>query len=239
MKAARNKRGEVFAGPGAPKSKADHAYAVIRQQIIDGKSAPGERLLIEHLARQINVSVVPVREAIRRLEAEGFVTFTRNVGATVASIDLDRYPETIEAVAVLEGVATGLAAPHITATDLRKARALNDELRRSIDKLDPIRFTRTNAQFHKTLYTRCPNRHILGMVEREWALLETTRRSAFSLIPERASRSVEEHEELLRLIADGRPGEEVEAFARRHRMRTARSLLQHLGDQMEAAETMS
>jgi DNA-binding GntR family transcriptional regulator len=237
MKAARNQRGEVVAGPGAPQSKADHAYAVIRQNIIDGKSVPGERLAIEHLAREIKVSVVPVREAIRRLEAEGFVTFTRNVGATVASIDLDRYPETIEAVAVLEGVATGLAAPHLTATDLKKARALNEELRRSVDKLDPVRFTRTNAQFHKTLYVRCPNRHLLGMVEREWALLETTRRSGFSLVPERASRSVEEHEELIRLIEEGRPGDEIEAFARRHRMRTARSVLQHLGDNMEAAES--
>jgi DNA-binding GntR family transcriptional regulator len=225
------------AGPGAPQSKADHAYAVIRQYIIDGKSSPGERLPIERLAREINVSVVPVREAIRRLEAEGFVTFTRNVGATVASIDLERYPETVEAVAVLEGVATGLAAPHLTATDLKKARALNDDMRRSITKLDPVRFTRTNAQFHKTLYIRCPNRHIVGMVEREWALLETTRRSAFSLIPERASRSVDEHDELLRLIADGRPGEEVEAYARRHRMRTARSLLQHLGEHMETLPT--
>jgi DNA-binding GntR family transcriptional regulator len=236
MKAPRKTPGRVVAGPGAPQSKADHAYTLIREHIIDGRSSPGERLPIERLAREINVSVVPVREAIRRLEAEGFVTFTRNVGATVASIDLERYPETIEAVAVLEGVATGLAAPHITATDLKKAKALNDELRRSIGKLDPVRFTRTNAQFHKTLYIRCPNRHIVGMVEREWALLETTRRSAFSLIPERASRSVDEHDELLRLIIDGRPGEEVEAFARRHRMRTARSLLQHLGEQMEAAE---
>jgi DNA-binding GntR family transcriptional regulator len=236
MKAPRKTPGRVVAGPGAPQSKADHAYTLIREHIIDGRSSPGERLPIERLAREINVSVVPVREAIRRLEAEGFVTFTRNVGATVASIDLERYPETIEAVAVLEGVATGLAAPHITTTDLKKAKALNDELRRSIGKLDPVRFTRTNAQFHKTLYIRCPNRHIVGMVEREWALLETTRRSAFSLIPERASRSVDEHDELLRLIIDGRPGEEVEAFARRHRMRTARSLLQHLGEQMEAAE---
>ena len=229
MKAARNERGEVVGGPGAPQSKADHAYAVIRQNILDGKSVPGERLAIEHLAREIKVSVVPVREAIRRLEAEGFVTFTRNVGATVASIDLDRYPETIEAV----------AAPHLTVTDLKTARALNEELRRSIDKLDPVRFTRTNAHFHKTLYVRCPNRHLLGMVEREWALLETTRRSGFSLVPERASKSVEEHEELVRMIENGQPGEEIEAFARQHRMRTARSVLQHLGENMEAAESWS
>ena len=239
MKSQPSKPQEVHAGPGAPRSKADHAYEMIRERVMDGRSAPGDRLVIEHLAREINVSVVPVREAIRRLEAEGYVTFTRNVGATVTSIDLARYPETVEALAVLEGVAIGLAAPHVTATDIKKARALNEELRRSVDKLDPLRFTETNQRFHRTLYERCPNRHIVNMVVREWALIETTRRSAFSFIPERAIGSVAEHEQLLQLIEAGRPGEEVEAFARRHRMRTARSLLQHLGDEMDVAETLA
>ena len=119
---------EVAAGPGAPRSKADRAYAFIRQRVLDGQRTPGERLVIEHLAREMDVSVVPVREAIRRLEAEGYVTYTRNVGATVTSIDLDRYPETVEALAVLEGVAIGLAAPHITAKDIKAARALNEQI---------------------------------------------------------------------------------------------------------------
>jgi hypothetical protein len=77
------------------------------------------------------------------------------------------------------------------------------------------------------------------MVVKEWALLDTTRRSGFEFVPERAARSVEEHEELLRLIEDERPGEEVEAYARRHRMRTARRVLKQLGDNMEAAEALS
>jgi DNA-binding GntR family transcriptional regulator len=223
---------EVQAGPGTPKSKADHAYAAIRRRILNGEVAPGERLVIEQIAREINVSVVPVREAIRRLEAERYVTYTRNVGAVVTSIDLDRYPETVEAVAVLEGVAIGLATPHITAGDIKKARTLNERMRKDLRNLDPARFTRTNQRFHETLYQRCPNRHILHMVTREWALLETTRRSAFTFIPERAAQSVEEHEELLRRIENGRPGAEIEAFVRAHRMRTARSLLRHLGDAM-------
>jgi DNA-binding GntR family transcriptional regulator len=222
----------VPAGPGEPRSKADHAYEMIRQHVLGGKTAPGERLVIERLAREMNVSVVPVREAIRRLEAEGLITFTRNVGATVAHIDLDRYPETMETLAVLEGVATGLAAPHLTAADIKKARALNEELRRSIGKLNPVRFTRTNQRFHQVLFDRCPNRHLLNMVAREWALLETTRRAAFSLIPGRAAGSVDEHERLLQLIEAGAPGDEIEAFARHHRMRTARQVLQHIGDEL-------
>jgi DNA-binding GntR family transcriptional regulator len=223
-------------GPGAPTSKADHSYETILRSILDGEYEPGQRLVIERLARELGVSVVPVREAIRRLESDGYVTFTRNIGATVTAIDLDRYPETIEAVAAIEGVALGLAAPHLTATDIRRAREVNDRLRDSLAKFDPAQFTRLNRRFHEILYSACPNRHILSILEREWALLDTTRRSAFTYIPGRAARSVLEHDELLDMIEQGSNAGEIERFARDHRMSTARRLLQHLGDQMEHAE---
>lgn len=232
MKSTKKRDADIEGGPGAPRSKADRAYAYIRQLVLDGQHLPGERLVIEQLAREMDVSVVPVREAIRRLEAEGYVTYTRNVGATVTSIDLDRYPETVETVAVLEGVAIGLAAAHITAKDVKEARALNDQMRNCIDAMDPQKFTALNHQFHRVLYRRCPNRHLLNMVIKEWDLLATTRKSAFSFIPERANGSVAEHEELLQLIESGCSAEDVEAFARHHRMKTARSLLKHLGNGM-------
>lgn len=219
-------------GPGAPTSKADHAYESILRSILDGEYAAGDRLVIERLARELGVSVVPVREAIRRLEADGYITFTRNVGATVASIDLDRYPETVEAVAVIEAVALGLAVPHLTRTDLRRAREVNDRLGQALTRLDPAQFTRLNRRFHGVLYSACPNRHILSILEREWALLDTTRRSAFTFIPERAAESVREHNELLDMIEDGRPIDDIERFARDHRMSTARKLLQHIGANM-------
>lgn len=223
-------------GPGAPTSKADHAYETILQSIRGGDYAPGDRLVFERLAREIGVSVVPVREAIRRLESDGFVTFTRNIGATVRSIDLDRYAETIEAVAALEGIAMGLAVPHLTASDLRRARAVNDRLRGTLDRFEAARFTQLNHDFHERLFTACPNRHLLGILEREWALLETTRGSAFTYIPERAARSVAEHDDLLDMIERGEGAEAVERFTRQHRMKTARRLLQHIGDTLSVAD---
>ena len=78
----RTNRDDQRSGPGAPTSKADHAYESILQSILDGEYAGGERLVIERLARELGVSVVPVREAIRRLEADGYVTFTRTATAT-------------------------------------------------------------------------------------------------------------------------------------------------------------
>jgi DNA-binding GntR family transcriptional regulator len=215
-------------GPGGQMSKADHAYSVIRRKIIDGAARPGDRIVIEKVAREIDVSVVPVREAVRRLEAEGYVTYTRNVGATVATIDVHRYGETVEALAILEAAATALAAPHMSKTDIRRARKLNSELRQIVETLDPIRFTDKNHDFHESIYQCCPNRHLRSMVTKEWELLGSTRRSAFSFVPERAISSVGEHNDLLELIARGAPPSEIEAFAREHRMRTVRRTLDRL-----------
>ena len=156
--------------------------------------SPAKRLVIEQLARELDISAVPVREAIRRLEAEGYITYTRNIGATVGTIDLSRYPETVEALAVLEAAATALAMPQLDARRPRRGRAASTTTCAQCRGLEPDRFTQMNHQFHETLYCKCPNSHILDMVNREWILLGTTRRSAFSFVPERAIGSVGEHE---------------------------------------------
>ena len=205
-------------------SKTDVAYGYIRRRVLDGDFPPGSRLVIERIAPEIGISVVPVREAIRRLEAEGYVTYTRNVGATVAQVDLARYPDTAETLAILEAAATALAVPHIRSSDVAKARRINEALRRSVEALDPVEFTKGNHRFHRVLFERCPNAHLTKMVEREWSLLGTTRRSAFTFVPERVLGSVDEHEELLRLIEADASKAKVEQFVRDHRMRTVQYL---------------
>jgi DNA-binding GntR family transcriptional regulator len=226
----------VQGGKPTSESKAERAYDRILKTIRAGQYQPGDRLVFERLARSMGVSVVPVREAIRRLEADGYVTYTRNVGATVRSIDVDRYAETIETVAALEGIALGLAAPHLDTSDLRRARDINGLLQRSLERLDADEFSHHNRRFHEALFSACPNRHLLGLLDREWTVLETTRRAAFTLIPERAVRSVAEHDELLELIASRHDAETIERFARYHRMNTARVLLRRVGEAMEGAD---
>ena len=67
-------------------SKSQLAYRFLRERIDDGRYVPGYRLVLGQIAGELDVSVVPVREAIRRLVAEGLVTFQRIVGAQVALI---------------------------------------------------------------------------------------------------------------------------------------------------------
>jgi DNA-binding GntR family transcriptional regulator len=78
-------------------SKPDRAYSTVRRRVIDGSYAPGQRIVLPTVAAELEMSTVPVREALRRLEAEGLVEFTRWAGARVAAFDERQLGESIEA----------------------------------------------------------------------------------------------------------------------------------------------
>jgi DNA-binding GntR family transcriptional regulator len=201
-------------------SKSVLAYEHIAERIGDGRYSPGFRLVLDPIAQELGVSVVPVREAIRRLEAEGLVTFEHNVGAQVALVHEDEYVITMQTLSIVEGAATGLAAPHVTAADIARARAINAEMIESLDHFDPVRFTQLNLDFHSVLFDRCPNPHVVDLVHRGWARLKLLRESTFSFVPGRAKGSVDEHEALLRLIEQHADPLDIELAARRHRTTT-------------------
>ena len=120
-------------------SKQERVYRAVRKRIVDGTLPPGSRLVADALARELNVSPVPVREALRRLEAEGFVDYELNVGARVRTLDEGSWSETLEAIAdarrrlaevpasvVVTNHAMGLfelAAIHLSAEPTRLAEA--------------------------------------------------------------------------------------------------------------------
>lgn len=209
-----------MAAPAAT-SRVELAYSTIRERIISGAYSPGYRLVLDELAREIGSSPVPVREAIRRLEAEGWVEYQRNVGARVATFDEHQFVQTVQAVALLEGYATALAAPHMRRTDITKARKINDRLRDELDDLNPVLFSTLNREFHYVIYERCPNTHIRALLAGQWARLDTIRRSVFVFVPRRARTSVAEHAEILDLIEAKAPAAEIERVARDHKAHTA------------------
>jgi DNA-binding GntR family transcriptional regulator len=208
---------ELTAVPG---SKSEQAYQAVKARIIEGTYTPGYRLVLGSIARDLGFSVVPVREAIRRLEAEGLVTFERNVGATVAGFDPTEYLYTMQTLSIVEGAATALSAPLIDSMAIARARAVNQEMRECLDHFDPVRFTRLNQDFHSVLFEHCPNPHILDLVHRGWNRLTSLRSSTFRFVPGRARDSVDEHEALLQLIETGADADAIEKAARLHRSAT-------------------
>lgn len=221
------------AGPRA-ESKSQQAYRFVRERIEDGRYVPGYRLVLAQIAGELGVSVVPVREAIRRLEAEGLVTYERNVGAQVALIQETEYQHTMETLALVEGFATGLSAPLLTPDQVDAARAVNARMRRCLEDFDPHRFTELNLEFHSVLFEPCPNPHVLDLVHRGWRRMRVLRDSSFGFVPGRAHESVAEHDRLLDLIGDlqaGRiPALDLELAARRHRTATLDAVLAYQAD---------
>ncbi|SDL10594.1 GntR family transcriptional regulator [Tessaracoccus oleiagri] len=206
-----------------PLAKSEMVYRELREKIISGRYGTGYRLVLGQIARDAGVSPVPVREAIRRLEAEKLVTFTPNVGAEVASVDVGRYAEVLEALAYLEGAATALAASHLTVDQLAVAEAINEEMRRLVEgQFDAEQFTKLNRRFHEALWVACPNKYLIEMVEHEWERIQLIRRNDFAFAPNNAPVSVREHAHLLRLIRSNDSLTEIEHAARNHKLRTRR-----------------
>lgn len=208
-------------------SKSEQAYRLIRDRIESGRYVPGFRLVLAPIAAELDMSVVPVREAIRRLEAEGLVTFELNIGAQVALIKEAEYQHTMQTLALVEGAATAMIAADVTADQLSRARTINERMRQSLEHFDPQRFTELNLEFHSVLFETCPNPHILDLVHRGWNRMKVLRESSFSFVPGRAHESVEEHDQILRLLERRAPALEIELAAREHRLATLHAVLEH------------
>jgi len=209
-------------------SKSETVYRELRQRITDGRYVPGFRIVLGQVAKEMGVSVVPVREALRRLEAERLITFTRNVGAQVASIDVGDYAESMEVLAMLEGMATALAARQLTEEQLGQAAAVNDQLRAlsQSNSFDPRQFTQLNNRFHEILCGACPNAHLHDLLVEEWRRIAVIRRNVFAFEPVRSEKSVAEHDQILSLIRSQAPAEEIEPPPRPHKLPPRRDFVE-------------
>lgn len=128
-------------------SKASVAYTVIRDQILDGTLVAGSVLNQEQVAASLGISTTPVREALRRLESEGFVRMPAHRYATVASLDLSEFLPLFDVRAELDTMAAGYAAVHHLERDRIAMRAAVDALDDHPD--DRIRAMR---DFYSSIY---------------------------------------------------------------------------------------
>ena len=145
---------------------ADTAYDDLRRRIVAGELSPGERLREESLAEQLGVSRTPVREALRRLDSEGFIRFEPNRGAHVAAWTHDDLEEIFALRALLEGYCAALAARRCTAADVAALReianAIVKEVRRS--PVDAERMSQLNGQFHAKVLAIASSSRLTAML---------------------------------------------------------------------------
>jgi DNA-binding GntR family transcriptional regulator len=145
---------------------AERAYQTIRARIMDGSVPPGAALREEALAAEIGVSRTPVRDALRRLLADGLVESARNRGTFVAEITTDDLLEVYQLRAMLEGFAARRAASRITPGELAALRGLADQMEAIEGPPEQVvaRFHALNAEFHATLVRAARSRRVEGML---------------------------------------------------------------------------
>ncbi|WP_432971952.1 GntR family transcriptional regulator [Dactylosporangium sp. CA-233914] len=211
----------------AEPSKHELAYREIRERIIDGRYRPGHRLVLSSLARELDISPVPVREAIRRLEAEGLVDFERNVGARVATLQDDEWEQLVEMLALLDGFAFAAAAARVTPQDIAEARQYNAQLRAAAaaERIDHGAVMLLHRRFHRVLYRCCGNRYVIESLDGIWDRIDASR-VLMTLYPAlRLSTAVDEHDGLLDRLERGEDDAAVlECCAREHNLNAIRTI---------------
>jgi DNA-binding GntR family transcriptional regulator len=208
-------------------AKQKQVFDALRARIESGELPPGERLNTRAIARLLQVSEIPVREAIRALEGQGLVTITPYAGAVVAGVSPREFWEVVQIRMVLEPLGTRMATRHLTPADLAYLRDVIEKMDETVASGRLDEFMRLDRQFHERLYARCPNRR-LG------ELLRTMREGAARnerLVPAAPSlieRSSAEHRAVLAALEAG-DAAEVERLVAQHRRTVVTGLAPQVG----------
>ncbi|MCP2183036.1 DNA-binding transcriptional regulator, GntR family [Prauserella alba] len=116
--------------PRPPGSKADYVHQVLREEIMSGELSAGTAVPQDEIARRLGVSITPVREALRRLESEGLISYRSHRGATVSELSSDAARELYLLRGAIEGLCARLAAERITDTELAALFELHEQMLR-------------------------------------------------------------------------------------------------------------
>jgi DNA-binding GntR family transcriptional regulator len=153
-----------------PGSTAQHqAYCHIRRRILTGAMGPGERINPAEIADALLVSRMPVREALRHLDAEGLVVMRPNRGASVIDLTPAEVEEYFQIRAALEGLAVGLAVPHLTDDDIEHLVLAKEQMDRS--KPEPSQWLERHRRFHFALHRKCGRPRLIREIGRVTDLL--------------------------------------------------------------------
>ncbi len=212
----------------AYKAKADLAYESIRNAIMDGRFRPGDRLVTDAIASALNVSRMPVRDAIKRLQAEGVVDVFPSKGATVATVSVDHLKEVFAVRSVIEGLAAREAAKFITPDQISDLWKLFSEMEILVRSGAARAELAKNKEFHQTLYRLSENNLLQSMAEGLADSIDRYR-LRFHRLPRRSEEVLEQHRAIIHAISS-HDHEEAERLTREHIECTAKVIIAHFGD---------
>lgn len=221
---------------GSHRTLAEKAYVELHERILSGAFAPGERLRIDALAASLEMSPMPIREALNRLSAAGLVDHAPHRATKVAELSLEDLAEVYEARLALEPLAVRLAAERFCAADERAA----EEALVTYDERvqgDPAALWAAHTAFHYSLYGAAGSQWLLRLITPLWETTERYRRA--SLPTERSpSERADEHRRMLAACVERDP-ERAARETHAHLALTANMMARAMGSESALFELES
>ncbi len=217
--------GSWWAGGGAvvvPATKGGALYSSLREAILSAKLRPGSHLKAMELAEKIGVSVIPIREALHRLAAEGLVTIRPHVGAFVTELPTDRLIDILELRLVLECYAIEKVVAVLADSEFEVLDGLLAEMEADLAAADWSRYAQHNRSFHRAIYGLCGSAVLKEEIDRLFALSERGQ-VLFALEPAYTEQSQAEHRQLMEAIR-ARDAARATSIMARHRRRNVDAL---------------
>ncbi|HWJ22767.1 MAG TPA: GntR family transcriptional regulator [Gemmatimonadaceae bacterium] len=211
------------------------AVSMLRDRILHGAYPAGEPLRQDAIAEELGVSRIPVREALRQLEAEGLVTFNPHRGAVVSSLSLADIEEVFALRADIECDLLRRAMPRLGDEHVRRAREILDAYDRALRGREVAAWGALNWQFHASLYAPAERPITLGIVQRLHQQSDRYARMQLALT-HGESRASEEHRAILAAVVK-RDAKRAAALMKQHILGAGRSLLDFLEAERGGAGT--
>lgn len=189
----------------------DVVFNTLRQAILKGELAPGERLMEIQLAERLGVSRTPIREAIRKLELEGLVLMIPRKGAEVAKISEKSLRDVLEVRRSLEELAIELACKRMTDEDIAELESKQEEFKAAIAKGKVMEIAETDEAYHDVIYKGTCNDRLVQMINN---LREQMYRYRLEYIKDEEKRQILllEHESILKAVKQRKTEEAKEAM---------------------------
>jgi DNA-binding GntR family transcriptional regulator len=207
----------------------------LRERILNGDMAEGEVIRQENLAEDYGVSRMPVREALKRLDAEGLVVLTNNRGATVTKHSLEEIGEIFDLRTLIETDLFRRAIPLMATSDFKRCADILTEMENSLDEDVIDRWGALNFQFHSALYAKADRRLTNELLQRIGTQSDRYVRMHLSLAGQKEA-AKQEHRDLLRL-AEARDVDQACALLAQHIDVTKHNLLKLIADKRAAEDT--
>ncbi len=184
------------------KTKNELVYDYLRMNILKKHFKPGDKLTIREISRSLNVSDIPVREAIKKLETQGLLHVIPHVGAHVASIDRREMEEIYIIRSTLEALATQLACPYLKKDDFQRLEKILEKYEEAVARGRHEPLGGLNKQFHLEIYKCSPYTSLYKMISDIWER-SLMIRHAYLLPPSLREQSMKEHRLILEDLKKG------------------------------------